>query len=167
MIYIIDAYNLIHKTPALESQLDVNLQAAREALIHYCRALANKRGDITQIILVFDGKSEFRGLPSGNSRDIKNVFTETGETADERIVKILGGLSDTKQKSVVSDDNFVRNHTRANAARVISTAQFQALAKKTFQKGRSTGGKSSGAKNIPKHLADEITDTYKKHLGLD
>ena len=49
---------------------------------------------------------------------------ETGEDADDRIVQILEKLAGERNKCVVSDDNFVRNHARAYQANPISLAPF-------------------------------------------
>ena len=84
MIYILDAYNVIHKIPSLEAALDKDLRSARTALIELCGRGALSRGDISKMILVFDGKSEFRDLPQSSPPKIELVFSETNEEADER-----------------------------------------------------------------------------------
>src|SRR3989338_10706591 len=109
MIYILDAYNVIHKIRSLERALEKDLRASRDLLIALCGRLAASRGDISKIILVFDGKSEFWDLPHANTPKVQLIFSETGEDADERIILVLEDLSRNAAKCVVSDDNFVRN----------------------------------------------------------
>ena len=166
MIYILDAYNVIHKIPALESKLDTNLRAAREALTSLCGNLAARRGDITQIILVFDGKSEYRDLPQSPPAKIRLVFSETWEEADERIVRILEELPQKIQKWVVSDDNFVRNHARAYEASPMPVAQFRTLSTPSTSQKISRNNRDE-AFSLPVKTAEEITAAYKKALGLE
>ena len=164
MIYILDAYNVIHKIPALESLLDQNLRSARDALIALSSRLLLRRADLAQIILVFDGKSAYRDLPQHAPAKIKIVFSETPETADEKIVEILEGLSGERDKCVVSDDNFVRNHAKAYAARVVSVAEFERLTQQTKTRpGKMSPSDGLADKLTPKQ-AEEITRAYKKSI---
>ena len=164
MIYILDAYNIIHKIPALESLLDRDLRAARDGLMNLCGRLAARRADL-QIILVFDGKRAYRDLAQHAPAKIKIVFSETPETADEKIVQILEGLSHQSDKCVVSDDNFVRNHARAYAARAVSVAEFERLTHPTQTRAsQRTSSSDGGAGKLTPKQADEITRAYKKSI---
>jgi predicted RNA-binding protein with PIN domain len=165
MLYILDAYNVLHKMRRFGPALDQNLRTGREALIAACVSLMQARGDVTSVILVFDGRSEFRDLPQQVPRGIRLVFSETGEDADERIPVILEELAKQSQKCVVSDDNSVRNHARAYGVKSISVAEFEILIQTGENKGKK---KSAGAdkSSLPSNLADEITREYKKKLGL-
>lgn len=166
MIFVLDAYNVIHKTPALERLLDKSLQAARDGLINRCSRLVSGRGGITRIILVFDGKSEHRDLARTAPPKIQIVFSETGETADERIGQILEKLSGKMERIVVSDDNSVRNHARAYSAHAISVAEFEQSVRKTeIKAGPARSVRTPGNPLTPKQ-ADEITQAYKKTLKL-
>ena len=164
MIYILDAYNVIHKIRSLDRALNKDLRAAREALIRLCAEYAAGRGDVSKIILVFDGKSEFQDLPHNAPPKIKMIFSDTGEDADERIITVLEDLSKQPHKCVVSDDNFVRNQARAHLTPIMSVSEFETL----FRGLKKTPpGKASSEKSpLPKNLADEITAAYKKQLGL-
>ena len=164
MIYILDAYNVIHKIPALESLLDKNLRAARDGLMHLCSRLIAQRADLAQIVLVFDGKSAYRDLSQHAPVKIKIVFSETPETADEKIVEILEGLSRERDKCVVSDDNFVRNHAKAYAARAVSVAEFERLTQQTKTRPGKMSPSDSGADKLTPKQADEITRAYKKSI---
>ncbi len=162
MIYILDAYNVIHKVKSLDAALDKNLRAGREALTAFCQNLLQKRGDISKIILVFDGRTEFHDLPHTRIPKIEMVFSDTGEDADERIAVVMEGLGDAR-KCVVSDDNSVRNHARAYKASSISVAEFEAMAGPSTVRKRP---QTAPSKEISPRAADEITAAYKKHLGL-
>ncbi len=166
MIFVLDAYNAIHKIPTLERLLDKSLQAARDGLVTRSSRLISGRGGITKIILVFDGKSDFRDLPNAAPSKIQIVFSETGETADERIGEILEGLSGNKNIQVVSDDNSVRNHARAYAVQTISVAQFDGMIRKTEIKASPTGIVRDSGNRLTPQQAAEITQAYKKSLKL-
>ncbi len=165
MIYILDAYNVLHKMRRFQAALDKNLRTAREALIAECALLMRARGDVSSMILVFDGRTEFRDLPQDSPKGIRIVFSETGEDADERITELLEELPEKPERCVVSDDNYVRNHARAYKARAVSVAEFENL----INAGENKGKKKiiAPAKSpLPSHLADQITQEYKKRLGL-
>ncbi len=164
MIYILDAYNLIHKIRRFDKALDRNLQTAREALITFCSQWAEKRGDVSEIILVFDGRSEFRDLNHPAAPKVRLVFSETGEDADERIITVLEDLGN-KRKCVVSDDNFVRNQARSHQTPSLSAAEFEALV--TAAPKLKPQPPIPGKSNLPREIADEITEEYKKKLGLN
>src|SRR5512134_3076822 len=99
MIYIVDAYNVIHKIKRLETLLDKDLRAGRDALVTLCARRAAERGDISNIILVFDGKSQFNDLPEISLPKLKAVFTETDEDADDRIGTILEKMAKERHKT--------------------------------------------------------------------
>lgn len=166
MLYILDAYNVIHKIRSLEQALDKDLRTAREALIALCGRLAASRGDISKIILVFDGKSEFWNLSHPCPPKVKLVFSETGEDADERIVTVLEELPSKTPKCVVSDDNFVRNQARSHETRVMPVAEFEALALRTGKTGKGKSNAPSVSDSLSPKIAGEITAAYKKALGL-
>lgn len=165
MVYILDAYNVLHKMRRFETALDQNLRAAREALTNFCAALKQSRGDIASIILVFDGRSEFRDLPQIAPQGIQLVFSETNEDADDRIATLLEELPAKPMKCVVSDDNSVKNHARAFKARVMSVAEFESLANTAAAKNKAKVLPPAKPALAP-DLADKITEAYKKALGL-
>jgi predicted RNA-binding protein with PIN domain len=165
LIYILDAYNVLHKMRRFQSALDKSLQSAREALTAQCAALVERRGDIVSIILVFDGRSEFRDLPQKAPKGIRLVFSETNEDADDRIATVLEELPKKPEKMVVSDDNSVRNHARAYGVRSQSVAEFEAVLMKAETKTRPQKSKPEKPA-LPSDVAAKITEAYKKSLGL-
>ena len=164
MIYILDAYNIIHKMRRFETALDTDLRTAREALTNLCADLAQARGDITSMIIVFDGRSEWRDLPKKSTAKIRLVFSETNEDADDRIAALLEKSPGKPEKCVISDDNSVRNHARAYRARVMSVAEFEKLTNPAADRKRKKP--NSPEKSLPPHIANKITEAYKKDLGL-
>jgi len=164
VIYILDAYNIIHKMRRFETALDTDLRTAREALTNLCAGLAQARGDVTSMILVFDGRSEWRDLPKKSPAKIRLVFSETNEEADDRIAALLEKSPEKPEKCVVSDDNSVRNHARAYRARVMSVAEFEKLTNPADKKRKKPN--SPEKPPLSPHLANKITEAYKKALGL-
>ena len=133
MIYILDAYNVIHKIPSLEKLADKDLRTSREALIHLVTRLA-ARGDTTKIILVFDGQTQYHDLANSAPPKIKLIYSNTNEDADDRIAVVLESLPERPIRIVVSDDNSVRNHARAYKASPMSVAKFETLLNQTPKK---------------------------------
>lgn len=163
MIFILDAYNVIHKIKKLDAAMDQSLKAGRDALLDYCSEVIARRGDITKMILVFDGRTEFRGLPEISAPKIKTVFSDTDEDADERIILVLEELENVFNKCVVSDDNFVRNTARSHRAKGMSAAEFEDFCRvKTPAVKKNSGERTA----LDAETADEITRAYKKELGL-
>lgn len=167
MIFILDAYNVIHKIHSLERELDRGLMAAREALTQRCENLAKSRGDISCIYLVFDGKSQFRDLPQKNIRGVKLIFSETGESADDRIFSLLEELPRKEERRVVSDDNSVINHARVHGIKSLRVKEFEAgLKKAEGTDAKIKNHREESGEKLSQELADEISEAYRKELGL-
>ncbi len=164
MIFILDAYNVIHKIKTLDAALDRGLRAGRDALIRFCSEVIERRGNISKIILVFDGKTEFHGISDILPPKIETIFSDTGEDADERIITVLGELEKTFDKCVVSDDNFVRNTARSHRAKGMSVAEFEAFCR---VKNATAQKPFSERPSLDAAAADEITEEYKRKLGLN
>ena len=164
MLYILDAYNVIHKMRRFETALDTDLRTAREALGTLCTGMAQRRGDITSMILVFDGRSEWNDLPKKVTAKIRLVFSETNEDADDRIATLLAKLPEKPEKCVVSDDNFVGNTARSHQTASMSVAEFEAFERAVMNKNAEPTN-SKSFKLSPKD-AQDITEDYRKQLGL-
>ena len=159
---ILDGYNVIHAIPELERRLEVSLQASREALLRFCEAYRASRGDIRKIVIVFDGKSEYDGLPSGSRPGVEIIFT-SGETADERILELIQDSKNTDSFIVVSNDNYVSNNSRAMRTSVVRVSEFRAAVSGT---GKPRGAGPGPKAGLPDHAARKITDEYRRHLGI-
>lgn len=163
MILILDAYNVIHKIKKLEAALDRDLRAGRDALIRFCAEVIGRKGNISKIILVFDGKTQFHDMTHNLPDKVEAIFSDTGEDADERIITVLETLENTFNKYVISDDNFVRNSARAHRAKGMSVSEFEDFCRlKTGLIKKIPGERPS----LDPASADAITEAYKKELGL-
>lgn len=112
---ILDAYNVIHLIPELERTLDASLENARGALILYCRRFQESKGNIRKMVLVFDGARRRESLWNETSScegDCEIIFSDTDQTADDKIVELLDRLERPEMAAVVSSDNYVANNAR-------------------------------------------------------
>lgn len=155
---IVDGYNAIYKIKELQALLDESLLEAREEVTRLARDYKRNLGGIAEVCVVFDGKDDYRGLPHPSPAN--QVFSRTGE-GDRTIIKMVEKLSGRYHCIVASDDNFVRNNSRAHRATIISISEFFAGAKK---KKRAKGSDAPDEKRIDPKSAREITDYFRKHL---
>lgn len=166
MHYILDGYNIIHKTPEFERLLCRSLLHARSALLAVCKSVLQSRGDVAKITVVFDGKSDVFGGDAG-SGNLEVLYSATGEDADDAIIQYLRQKSLTKPV-VVSDDNYVCNNARAFKVPSIKVAAFLEL-RYRGSSGKHRQGSShqdpTGKRLSPKK-SNDITEEYARYLGL-
>jgi len=167
MIYVIDAYNVIHAVCDFERKLDHSLKAARDYLEQSCRHFRAQRGDIEKIFLIFDGSSAVAPPVMRRAEGIEPVYTESGEDADDRLIEVLMQAKDPGNMTVVSNDNYVTNHARALGANVMTARDFYVLiAQAGTRRGLSKAAAGPGDK-VPAGVAQAITAEYRKHLKLE
>lgn len=158
--YLLDGYNLIFSIPELEFSAGQSLELARDELFHLCDKLLAKRKDVEEIHIVFDGRSEYASLENDSYGRINVIYTATGQSADEVIVELLEHLKLGKKASVVSNDNFVRNHARVYGASKMYVSQFYDLIHRTGVKDEPSESCLSQAE------CDQITADYKRMLNI-
>jgi len=160
---IVDGYNVIHAVPELERQLDRSLEAAREGLVGLCREYRARRGDAGRVWVVFDGSAEY---PSGLHSDrggVRVVFTQEGEEADERILRLVRDDQGRSEFLVVSNDTQIVNNARGLGARVISGPTFYRQARPA-RAPRSTPSATGERAGLSADEAQRITEEYRKRL---
>lgn len=123
-VVVLDGYNVIHRVPELARHMESSLEAARNALIAICAEWLATRRDVSRFFVVFDGDSAVPGNMSSPHSGIQVLFTPTGETADERILRVVEVCGDQRRYLVVSDDNYVTRLSGRLDARVMSVSQF-------------------------------------------
>lgn len=163
MVYVIDGYNVIHALPLLERRLETNLKSARDALTELCLRIQSVRGDVERVVIVFDGDSAFRDLPPENFPGVEIVFTESSEDADDRILDVLRDFASSRRACVVSNDHYVLNNARAFGASVLGASAFEALSRPKKKHRPESGGEDA----MPDRAARELTEDYKRYLGID
>ncbi len=159
-ILIVDGYNAIYKIPRARKMLDVSLSRARETITRIAQEYTRTIGGIGKLYIVFDGKSEYRGLLHVEHKT--HVFSRDKE-GDQEIIRLIARFSARYQVLVVSDDNYVRNNARAYRARVISVAQ---LAQDTAPKRRQGKDASGEEKRIDLEKAREINRHLKERWDI-
>ena len=163
MILLLDGYNVIHAVPEFARQLDRSLEAARAALINFCKAYRARRGDLEQLYVVFDGADIDVGWPQADHGGITVVFTQRHEEADERILNVIRAKTGRCQFVVVSNDTHVFNNARVHGARAISVEEFYAQARRP-RATRSTPQPVDDKPPLSTRDAQQITEEYRKHL---
>ena len=155
---ILDGYNVIYKLPELKLKLNESLEAARIALAHLLSGWRRQYRN-ADVCVVFDGKDhEMPSASPARISGIECIFTRTGETADERIIKIVHGSENPREFLVISEDNSVSNSCRAHGAEV-KPASFLMPRRK---KNRRTSGEAD--KTISATNSARITNSYKDYL---
>ncbi len=166
MHYILDGYNIIHKTPVFEALLSRSLEHARKGLLAACKSVLQSRGDVAKITVVFDGKSDVFGGDTGGG-NLEVLYSVTGEDADDVIINYLQRNSLT-QPVVVSDDNYVCNNARALKVKSMNVASFLQLKSSAPKKqsGRTPAHQDPTGKRLSVKKSQDITKEYAEYLGL-
>ncbi|NQT47125.1 MAG: NYN domain-containing protein [Candidatus Omnitrophica bacterium] len=155
---ILDGYNVIHAIPQLERRLDKSLRDAREALANFMVDWQKNRSYKGDICIVFDGKDDGYHTAHDNIAGVHCVYTTTKQDADGYIVSMVKEARDPASVTVVSNDNYVANNSRAHGAR-IKPVDFLLTAPKKTAKPEET-------KNIDAKTAAEINSFLRKKWGL-
>lgn len=157
-IFILDGYNVIYRIPELTAKLEESLAAARSALAMYAADWKRSRVN-AEVIMVFDGRdSDFIDCSRTKIGGIDCVFTRTREAADDRIIRMVQNSKEPSRITVISDDNQVRNSSRAHGARVEYATFLQKLRKKRNKATKPVNKVTDIRKNAA------VTDFYESYL---
>lgn len=115
LIYLIDAFNLIHKIePILDSA------TPHSDLVRHMIKNSLTGSHTNKAIVVFDGHE-----PKGQLIECPfDIVFSKNRTADDVIKGKVSAAKNKRQLVVVSDDNSVRNHARGEGAKVMGTMEF-------------------------------------------
>jgi len=120
-VLIIDGYNVTKRGWPEASAAD-----QRERLGIAATALNRRLG--CRVLLVFDGDG-ITARPGIRRGDVRVVFSDAGEEADEVVVREVAALPKRVPVVVASSDAWVREHARANGAVVVGADALVALVK--------------------------------------
>ncbi|MFC1509632.1 NYN domain-containing protein [Candidatus Omnitrophota bacterium] len=161
---IIDGYNAMHKIKELEDKKDISLEAARLYFIKMLQEFMARKSMFDKVSLVFDSKDDYAlGVRKHLYGKVEVLFATKDRDADSVIVEILRNAPDKAKISVSSDDNFVKNHTRAYGKDIVPISKLREiimLKKKTHEskiKEQEVTGKKF----------DQINEELKKYWGLN
>ena len=116
-VVVVDGYNLAR---AAWSGLGTEEERRRTVvLLEEVQARSGGR-----VVVVFDGETGVVGPVA--SKHVVVRFSETGETADDLIADLIGGIPSTDPVVVVSSDRAVAADARRQGAAVIGSSAFLA-----------------------------------------
>lgn len=158
---VIDGYNAINAIPAVRKELKKSLLSARRAIVLVSRQYARSSGYIDDVRVVFDGLDKYRDLErSGLLRGRDQIFSRSGK-GDEKVIDTVKKYSAKGKVVLASNDNYVRNNARAYGAAIIDVKDLAGRKSKDPEIGSDVT-----EKKIDKNLRKEITEEYRKELGL-
>jgi predicted RNA-binding protein with PIN domain len=122
---VLDAYNVILRSPAFRPDDRRDLAAAREKLVNLLSWTVGE-GE-AEFVLVFDG-AEVRGgpAPRGSGR-VRVLFSRPPETADDVIRRLVEEWAPVRENvTVVTSDLEVARHARSMGASLVLSDVFAA-----------------------------------------
>ncbi|MFD2925253.1 NYN domain-containing protein [Halobacillus naozhouensis] len=109
IVLLVDGYNIIGAWPELKRLKDRDLGQARDLLIEKLAEYQAYTGD--RVIVVFDAY-HVRGLErKQHNFKIEVIFTKENETADERIEKLAGSLTNVRTQVYVATSDYAEQRT--------------------------------------------------------
>ena len=159
---IIDGYNAISKIKEFDAKKDISLESSRLSFIKALMDFRRRNHRFSKIVVVFDGKGDGLGLERESYGNVEVVFSNKTKDADKTIVDMLKIASGNSRITVSSDDNFVKNHTRAFGCEAMSVKDLEDLIslKKKTPRGKIIE-KDIGDKN-----QEDITNELKRYWGV-
>ncbi len=158
---IIDGYNAISKIKEFDAKKDISLESSRLSFIKALVDFKQRNSLFDKVIVVFDGKGEGLMLDRETYGGVDVLFSSKDKDADKTIIDILK-MSSRNNITVSSDDNFIKNHTRAFGCEIMSIRKLEDLISLKRKASRSKIiEKDLGSKNL-----DDITNELKKYWGV-
>lgn len=127
------------------------LEDQRQQLIQWVESRAPQGSARNTVTIVFDGRTDVWG--SGASSSARVVFSQ-GETADEKIVRMVEETAHKKNVVVVTDDRALQYSVRALGAKVSGVQTFLG------QGASAPIRRPESGKNISKTLEHKITSEF-------
>jgi predicted RNA-binding protein with PIN domain len=145
---LVDGYNAIFRLPGLRDLARRDLEGAREELVRRLAEALGGSGSKVRITVVFDGNqvaAGARGKRTGGAGKVAVLFSAPGETADQRIQRIVEAGSAAKGRQancrVVSSDRELAGRAQLWGAEVVTCEAFM------LELGRES---SSRPERVPK-----------------
>lgn len=161
-LLLIDGYNVIHKIDALKAELQRNLENSRKKLALYLNDWKHQCGFKGAISVVFDGQSA-NYLDSVESyHGIKFYYSYKDSDADNHIIAMLKSHNCPSSITVITDDNYIKNHCKVYGARSKPVSYLTVpKIKKPAPKDNHTS-----YKQIPHKDIVDINDYVRKKWGI-
>lgn len=165
-IIILDGYNVIRRTPALNRHFRASPEAGRQALMRYCAERKARRKDVSEYYIVFDGDSSVEGVANQSVPSVRVIYSETGETADSRILSLIKEKFGPVEYIVVSDDNEVARNSSNLGTEVMPVSEFCKTTAQDRRARQRVPQDNRKATLSPMH-EKEINESLKKAWGID
>ncbi|MBF0254695.1 MAG: NYN domain-containing protein [Candidatus Omnitrophica bacterium] len=166
---ILDGYNVIHAVGFLQAEMRRGPETARLSLRLICTQYLCRYKGVKAAIIVYDGAGRGATRDARARHGVTEVFSGAGEEADDRIVSLIRDRADRADCTVVTNDNYVSNNSRAHGASVMSVGEFQRRIdpgpKPDSRRGRNASAESPDAgRELTQKQKKEITDEYRRQL---
>ncbi|MFO7637790.1 MAG: NYN domain-containing protein [bacterium] len=122
--YLVDGYNVIHREPGLAALLGRDAESARERLISLLAGF--RAGRRVRVTVVFDGQGGAGQGAHTAAAGVQVLYARAGETADERIVRLVRNSKHPRSLTVVSSDRGLVNQCRDFGAGSVGADEFLA-----------------------------------------
>ncbi|MDD4013693.1 MAG: NYN domain-containing protein [Candidatus Omnitrophica bacterium] len=162
---VVDGYNAANAIPKIRKELSKSLEAARKAVLAAAKEFARSSGFITDVRVVFDGDDRYREFDRLNIPGVSlQVFSRTGK-GDDKVIETVKKCAREGRVVIASNDNYVRNNSRAYGAAVINVKELEGR-KTQIRQGSGRIARTGNAKKIAPALENEITRQYMRELGI-
>jgi predicted RNA-binding protein with PIN domain len=138
--YVIDGYNIIKHT-RFNQQIKNKFQDSKSALLEFIKVKKLCGSTNNRITVIFDGYPDNSYLK--NDTNIEVIFAR-GESADERIMRMVKDSSSNKNMVVVTDDKEIRLFAKSYRTKVQGIEEF-------------IGRKEKSQRRVDDSLKPEIT----------
>lgn len=156
--FVIDGYNLIKQTPALNKD---NLEDSRVALIKFLNIHQPQGSGNNQVTIVFDGK-EGNFYYAAASRSIEVIFS-IGQSADDKIRMLVEESAHPKTIVVVTNDREIQLSARQLKAQVRTVDEFLKKFNAAQKLKQKADKKNSADEKILSYSSEEkITEEMKR-----
>ncbi|MBN1557078.1 MAG: NYN domain-containing protein [Lentisphaerae bacterium] len=165
-ILLIDGYNVIRRTPAMERRFQADPEAARAALLRYCKEWRSVRRDASALWVVFDGDAAVVGRKAAAAAGVRVIFSGGGETADDRIATLVRACGSGRRFTVVSDDAELARRCRQLGAASMTAGRFRQTLRRQRRK-TAAGAREAHKPKVAPHVAQAITRSLMREWGVE
>jgi predicted RNA-binding protein with PIN domain len=155
--YYIDAYNVLHKNPGLQSLANEDLEAARDQLVEQIANFCSDTG--VKSVLVFDGQGHNRPQTVNHAKSVallEVIFSPGHLTADSVIERYVYQESDKAHIAVVSNDRMLRDLCQGMGAMTMDAVNFLTIMRQSHGDVKTTLNRTQ--KKNPGFLEDQLDE---------
>ena len=127
MQYIIDGYNLLFRVRTSKH----TLADQRDAILKNLELKSRKIG--IDVVIVFDAQFQEDATSKSHLGVLEIIFTKTGETADDKILRLIKAYPDPQKVTVVTSDRQLASYSRKRLAQTLTVEAFIRLIQSRYQ----------------------------------